>query len=197
MSLSRKSGLLCGVALLVAFLPALADRVILADGSVYEGRLLSVDENWALIRLEDGSEERLPRGELERIEFEPEEEVVPEIRVRVRVRVADDLVRLLLDGEEIADPARTQTEWIDLAPLLAEGANLLEAEVENEAGTWSYQWVLDAGALKETFACGVRGKVGCRRDGMLGTEQGTFGAGRVWIYYDRATGELELQVDER
>ena len=113
------------------------------------------------------------------------------------MRVADDLVRIFLDGEEIADPAKTQTEWIELGPLLAEGANLIEAEVENQAGTWAYQWILDAGEQKETFACGVRGKVGCRRDGMLGTEQGTFAAGRVWLYLDRASGEIELQVDER
>lgn len=176
-------------------LPALADRIILVDGSVIEGHLVSVDENRAVIRLDDGSEERVPRGELAGIEFEERKQ--PEIRVRIRVRVADDLVRLYLDGAEIADPARTQTEWIELGPLLAEGANLIEAEVENQAGTWAYQWMLDAGEQKETFACGVRGKVGCRRDDMLGTELGTFPAGRVWLYLDRASGEIELQVDER
>jgi len=65
--------------------------------------------------------------------------------------------------------------------------------VTNNAGPWAYRWTVEAGAQKETFACGLAAKTGCRRDGGNGLERGTFEAGKIWIYVRRTAGEAVLQ----
>jgi hypothetical protein len=170
------------------------DLVVLRDGSEFEGKLVSVDRSRAVLEFSDGSRETFERAELARIEFGEEE--LPDLFARVLVQDSDDVLRLFLNGEEVAAPADLEGRWFDLAPLLIEGANLLTAEVENQAGTWSYRWLVQAGKDRASMTCGLRGKSGCTRLGGNGREQGTMPAGKVWIYVERSAGEAVIEVEE-
>lgn len=167
------------------------DKVLLRDGSEIPCRLISVDDRQVLIERGNGDQSRFDRKDVRRIEFGEVE--VPRIVARVRVFDGDDQLRLILDGLEVAKPDVLRTGWVDLAPLLKDGANLLTAEVLNEKGTWSYRWVLEAGTAREVFACGLPGKTGCTQDGFIGRETGTLPAGKVWIFVHRSSGEIRVQ----
>lgn len=184
------------LALLAAF-PASAapapDRVALRRGGEIRCRVLALDERQLVVEREDGRRENLPRADVLRIELG--ETAVKPIVARVHVVEGDDVVRLLLDGREIASPAELRAGWVDLAPLLREGPNVITAEVENRSGPWAYRWTLEAGAQRETFACGLANRAGCRQRGGNGMEQGTFPAGSAYLYVHRNAGEVVIQRD--
>lgn len=167
------------------------DKVLLKDGSEILCRLISVDDRQVLIERGNGDQSRFDRKDVRRIEFGEIE--VPRIVARVRVFDGDDQLHLTLDGIEIARPDVLRTGWVDLAPLLKDGANLLTAEVSNEKGTWSYRWVLEAGTAREVYACGLAGKAGCTQDGFIGRETGRLPAGKAWIFIHRSSGEIRVQ----
>lgn len=184
---------LCACALV--FPAALAvDTVVLRDGSEIEGQVVSLDAGRLVVDLTDGSRKSFARADVQSIEFGERE--MPPIKARVMVNESDDEVRLYLDGREIASPGELQAGWIDIAPLLAEGANQITAEVLNQAGTWSYRWTIEAGGQRHVFSCGLRGKTGCMREGGTGQERGTMTAGRAWVYLKRRAGEVKLQAEE-
>ncbi len=184
--------------LLLAVVPvtsASTDRVVLRDGSELSGYVLSLDRELLVVELPGDERREIPRREVARIELGEEE--LPPLDAKVRVLAADDEVHLYLDGREVAAPAELEAEWFDLAPLLADGANELTAEVVNVSGPWAYRWVLRAGGKKYTFACGLAGKSGCRRGkGATGRERGTFFAGRAWLYVHRTDGTIEVEIEK-
>jgi hypothetical protein len=169
------------------------DRVVLRDGTELEGRLVSVDEAVAIVDVEGGGREHVDRDRLARIEFG---EAAPALSARVKVYEADDEVTLYLDGIPLAAPADLAGGWIDLAPLLQEGPNLLTGEVFNDGGTWAYRWVLEVDARKYRFTCGLAHKSGCRRGGLSERARGEMPAGRAWLFVDRRSGDIEVQVEE-
>ncbi len=168
------------------------DTVTLRDGGELRCRVLSVDANKVLVEKDDGAQQALPRVQVQRIEF-GEAAVAPPIVARVRVLEGDDVVRILLDGTEVASAAALRAGWVDLAPLLKEGPNRLVAEVRNDGGVWAYRWIVEGGTKKEVFACGLANRSGCREQGGDGLEKGTFPAGNVWIYVHRSAGDVTLQ----
>ena len=197
MSRSRKATrvlVALAVVMLVSLVRAAAppqDKVTLRDGSTFACRVLELDARRALVEREGGAQQSIARAELVRIEFGQ----TPAVKIVARVHVveADDIVRIKLDGREVASPAELRAGWVDLVPLLADGPNVLEAEVENHSGPWAYRWTIEAGADKATFACGLAGKTGCRENGASGQEKGNMPAGRVYIYVHRDSGEVTLQ----
>lgn len=202
MSPTRKRSFLsswtrCGlIAIGLVGSPCLAvteDRVVLRDGSELQARVIELTSENLVLEPQGGGRKMIPRRELLRIEFG--EQAIPPIKVRVRVFEADDEVRLTLDGSPLATPAELIGGWVDLADKLRDGANLLEAEVENTAGMWAYRWTLEAAGQTKTFACGLTGRSGCRREGGSGTERGSFPAGKVWLYYHRNSGSLRIEVE--
>jgi hypothetical protein len=178
----------------VAAPPAAAllnDSLTLRDGSTFRCRVMEVDARRVLVEREDGRQSSIPRPDVVRIEFGLAPP--PPIVARVHVDEADDIVRIKLDGKEVAPPATLRAGWFDLVPLLRDGPNVVEAEVENRSGSWAYRWVIEAGSQKEVFACGLAGRAGCRDDGREGHERGTFPAGRIYLYVHRDAGEVTLQ----
>lgn len=171
---------------------ATADRVTLADGSEFLGRVVSLDSH-ALIVEVSGARRTVPRPDVRRIEFG--EAPPPPLVARVKVAEADDEVRLLLDGNEIAPPAQLRAEWFDLTTLLGDGPHHLTAEVVNGRGLRAWRWVLEAGGQKETFACGLTGRSGCAQDGQPADAQGIFPAGGAWIYVNLSEGRIEVERD--
>ena len=169
-----------------------ADRVTLADGSEILGRVVSLDAHVLVVEVE-GARRTVPRREVLRIELG--EAPPPPLVARVKVAEADDEIRLLLDGEEIAPPAQLRAEWFDLMTLLGDGPHHLTAEVVNQRGLRAWRWVLEAGGKKETFACGLTGRSGCTVDGKPADAQGTFPAGGVWLYVKLSEGTIELERD--
>jgi hypothetical protein len=167
------------------------DRVFLRGGGEIACRVVSLDGRYLKIE-EPGSRQRaISREEVEAIEFGAPDP--PEISVRVMVLDADDQVRLYLDGEEIASPAALEAGWIDLAPLLRDGGNQLTAEVSNAKNEWAYRWAVEVNGKRHAFACGIPHRSGCKDQGGTGTERGTFPAGSVWLFVDRASGKVEVR----
>jgi len=169
-----------------------ADRVTLADGSELAGRVVSLDAHVLVVEVA-GARRTVARRDVLRIELG--EAPPPPLVARVKVAEADDEVRLLLDGEEIAPPAQLRAEWFDLMTLLGDGPHHLTAEVVNQRGLRAWRWVLEAGGKKETFACGLTGRSGCTVDGKPADAQGTFPAGGVWLYVKLSEGTIELERD--
>ncbi len=169
-----------------------ADRVTLADGSELAGRVVSLDAFVLVVEVE-GARRTVQRREVRRIEFG--DAPPPPLVARVKVAEADDAVRLLLDGEEIAPPAQLRAEWFDLMTLLDDGPHHLTAEVVNQRGMRAWRWVLEVGGKKETFACGLTGRSGCTADGKPADAQGTFPAGGVWLHVKLSEGIIELERD--
>jgi hypothetical protein len=197
------SAALCACALVVALLaaaprssegqaPSPVDRIVLADGSEYAGRVVALDAHTLAIEI-DGARRTFPRREVRRIELG--DALAPPLVARVKVAEADDELRLLLDGKELAPPAQLRAEWFDLAPLLGDGPHHLTAELTNRRGTRAWRWVLEAGGKKESFACGLVGRSGCTADGREAEAQGTFPAGGVWLYVKLSEGRIELERD--
>jgi hypothetical protein len=172
---------------------AAADRVTLADGSEFAGRVVSLDAHALVIEI-GGARRTIARADVRRIEL-GETAPPPPLVARVKVADADDEVRLLLDGKEIAPPAQLRAEWFDLTPLLGDGPHRLTAEVTNRRGLRAWRWLLEAGGKKETFACGLTGHSGCTADGRAADAQGTFPAGGVWLYVKLSEGRIELERD--
>lgn len=170
---------------------SLPDVVTLRDGSEVRCRVLEVDARRVLVESEAGAQVPYPRADVVRIEFG--QAAPPPIVARVKVVDADDDLRLYLDGAEIGTPAELRGAGFDLAPLLREGPNVLEARVTNDSGTWAYRWTLEAGAHREVFSCGLAFKSGCRQGGRSGSERGTFEAGKVYLYVHRSSGEVKVQ----
>ncbi len=180
---------------LLAFAALAEDVVVLRDGGEVRGKLLSLDEHRAVVERQDGRRTTIPRREIRRIEFGEEER--PSLKVLVTVRAADDTLELLLDGRRVASPEELRDGWVDIGPLLADGANLVEAVVHNESGTWAYSWVIDLGGKRVSLSCGQRGRKGCTKAGRSGHERGRLPGGKVWLYVDRAAGTVEHEIDER
>ncbi len=181
-------------ALLVPAAHALAptpDTVTLRDGSAVPCRVLVLDDRRLLVAKDDGGQQSIPRADVVRIDFG--QAAPPPIAARLHVDAGDDLVRVRLDGREIATPAELRAGWIDLAPLLRDGPNVIEAEVENGGGVWAYRWTIEAGGRRETFACGLVNAAGCRENGATGKEKGVFPAGKLYVYVHRDVGEVSLQ----
>ncbi len=172
--------------------PSTVDRVVLADGSEYTGRVVTLDAHTLAIEV-DGARRTFPRRDVRRIELgdAPSTALV----ARVKVAEADDELRLMLDGKELAPPAQLRAEWFDLAPLLGDGPHHLTAELTNRRGMRAWRWVLEAGGKKESFACGLVGRSGCTADGQTAEAQGTFPAGGVWLYVKLSEGRIELERD--
>ncbi len=168
------------------------DLVVLVDGSEVNCRVLGLDAKLLTIEREDGRHEKIAREKLVSITF-GEGEAAP-ISARVRVLAADDLVRIYLNGQEVASAAELRAGWVDLAPLLGEGPNELYAEVSNETNLWAYRWVLEANGRRETFQCGLVHKSGCRAEGRSDRALGTFPAGRAWLYVHRRSGEVTIEL---
>ncbi len=171
-----------------------ADLIVLKDGSEYEGMVIELDRRRLIFEHDDGERETFPFSSLERIEFGEEES--PPLHARVRVHGADDEVVIFVDGTAVASAAELRAGWIDISPLLATGTSEVRAEVVNRNGPWAYRWTLEAGTQKKTFACGLVGKSGCRKDGGTGREKGTFSAGRALLFVHRSSAEAEIQVEE-
>lgn len=171
---------------------AAADRVTLADGSELLGRVVSLDAHVLVVEVE-GARRTVARRDLLRIELG--EAPPPPLVARVKVAEADDEVRLLLDGEDIAPPAQLRAEWFDLMSLLDDGPHHLTAEVVNQRGIRAWRWVLEVGGKKETFACGLTGRSGCTADGRPADAQGTFPAGGVRLYVKLSEGTIEVERD--
>jgi hypothetical protein len=169
-----------------------ADRVTLADGSELVGRVVSLDAYVLVVEVE-GARRTVQRRDVRRIEFG--DAPPPPLVARVKVAEADDAVRLLLDGEEIAPPAQLRAEWFDLMTLLDDGPHHLTAEVVNQRGMRAWRWVLEVGGKKETFACGLTGRSGCTADGKPADAQGTFPAGGVWLHVKLSEGIIEFERD--
>jgi hypothetical protein len=169
-----------------------ADHVTLADGSELAGRVVSLDAHVLVVEV-DGARRTIRRREVRRIELG--DAPPPPLVARVKVAEADDEVRLLLDGEEIAPPAQLRAEWFDLMTLLDDGPHHLTAEVVNQRGMRAWRWVLEVGGTKETFACGLTGRSGCTADGKPADAQGTFPAGGVWLHVRLSEGLIELERD--
>lgn len=172
-------------------LAAELDRVFLRGGGEIDCRVVSLDGRYLKIE-EPGSRQRtIAREEVEAIEFGAPDP--PAISVRVMVLDADDQVQLYLDGKEIASPAALEAGWVDLAPLLRDGGNHLTAEVSNEKAEWAYRWAVEVNGKRHAFACGIPHRSGCKDQGGSGKERGTFPAGSVWLFVDRATGKVEVR----
>ena len=180
---------------LLAFAALAEDVVVLRDGGEVRGKVLSLDEHRVLVERRDGKRATVPRRDVLRIEFGEDEP--PPLKVLVTVRAADDALELLLDGRPVASPEELRDGWVDIGPLLADGANLVEAVVLNESGTWAYSWMIDLGGRRVSLSCGQRGRRGCTKEGRSGHERGRLPGGKVWLYVDRSTGRVEHQVDER
>jgi len=175
-----------------AELPAAADRVTLTDGSELLGRVVSLDAHVLVVEI-SGARRTVPRRDVRQIELG--DAPPPPLAARVKVAEADDEVRLLLDGKEIAPPAELRAEWFDLTTLLGDGPHHLTAEVVNRRGMRAWRWVLEAGGKKETFACGLTGRSGCTADGKAADAQGTFPAGGVWLYVKQSEGTIAVERD--
>ncbi len=167
------------------------DQVTLRDGSEIVCRVLDLSKQRLTIEHEDGGHETIPRSSVAAIRFG--EDVLPPIKVRVRVFGADDKVRIYVDGDEVASPGELKAGWVDLGPFLHDGANEINAEVENERNVWAYRWVLEAGTQRETFQCGIPRKSGCRAEGRSDRAFGVFPAGRAWIYVHHREGTAEIE----
>lgn len=172
--------------------PPTVDRVVLVDGSEYTGRVVALDAHTLAIEI-DGARRTFPRRDVRRIELG--DAPPPPLVARVKIAEADDELRLLLDGKEVAPPAQLRAEWFDLAPLLGDGPHHLTAELTNRRGTRAWRWVLEAGGKKESFACGLVGRSGCTADGQKADAQGTFPAGGVWLYVKLSEGRIEIERD--
>jgi hypothetical protein len=166
------------------------DLVILRDGSEIECRVVELDRDRLKIEMPDDRVRHISRDELRAIEFG--DPAPPELRAKAQVLEADDEVRLYLDGVELASPSELEAGWFDLGPHLAEGANQLTAEVTNNRGVWAYRWIVEVEGERYSFSCGIPNKSGCREQGGTGKERGTFPAGSLWLYVDRATGSIDV-----
>ncbi len=167
------------------------DTVTLRDGSAVPCRVVALDDRHLVVAKGDGTQQSFARAEVVRIDLG--QAPPPPIVARLHVDASDDVVRVRLDGREIATPAELRAGWIDLAPLLREGPNVIEAEVENRGGVWAYRWTIEAGGRRETFACGLANTAGCRENGTTGKEKGVFPAGKLYVYVHRDAGEVTLQ----
>lgn len=170
------------------------DTVTLRDGRVAEGKVLELDGRRLVLETETGERRAFSRADLASIVFGQEEP--PPVVVRVRVFSADDEVRVYVDGEPAASPDELRRGWVDIAPLLHDGANEIYAEVLNRGKVWAYRWVIEAGGERTTFSCGIPHRSGCTAGDLSPTAQGTLPGGKAWLYLHRRDGEVSVEKEQ-
>ena len=168
-----------------------ADTVIETDGTHRDGRVVSVDADRVLLRV-DAETVEIPRSEVASIHFDPPP---PALRVELRNVQSDDAVDVLLEDQVVMSRARDRGEWIDLTPNLKDGNNALRLRLHNDRAGWAYHVEVRINGRIAELSCGRPYDLNrpCRCCGKRGNELGVVDdLPTVWINVDRELGRAEI-----
>lgn len=183
------------IALFLAWpLFAVADVVVLRDGTRVEGRVLAVDGERVTVRTEQG-DRGVARDRVLVIEFGESEEITrPPLKIELRSVAADDAVEVLLEDRVVLSAGREQGAWTDLTSVLKDGNNKLQLRIHNERAGWAYRLSLRINGVATSIACGKPrdASAPCRCCGKSGRETGWIELDPVWLFVDRGTGSAEV-----